>query len=133
VAYAKIPLAAALLPLCVATAFAEPAVVGSKVNLRAGPGAAFAVIATIPSGAKLEVQKCTAKWCRVTFGRDVGYVSRSLIKAGAAVYSSAGPAPATVRTETKPAPMGPRIWKWRDSEWRDRHWRELGWHNRMRR
>jgi len=120
---------AAIVLLSVASAAAEPAVVGSTLNLRAGPGAAFNVIAKLPAGTRLDVQNCGEEWCRVAVGRSSGYVNRALLRIGADSYASAAPHPAPV--EPKATLTGPTIWQWRDSEWRDRHWRQLDWHNRL--
>ena len=123
--------AAALGCLFATQAWAEPAVVDSKLNLRSGPGPAFAVIAVVPPGTKLDAQKCTDEWCRVKLGRQIGYVSRSLLKIGADSFASAEPYPTPARVNPKPMLAGPHVWKWNDSEWRDRQWRRLDWHNRM--
>ena len=86
----KIGLAAALV-FCAANAVADPIVVGTKLNLRSGPGAAFAVIATMPAGAKIDMRTCKGDWCQVTFGRKAGYASRELIEVGSDSYASASP------------------------------------------
>jgi uncharacterized protein YraI len=77
--------AAALLLLSAAAAVADPAVVESKLNLRLGPGPAFGIVAVIPPGTKLDVQSCGEDWCRVKFGRQNGYASKTLLKT--CVYS----------------------------------------------
>ena len=112
-------------------AAAEVRFATSNLNLRAGPGPAFGVIAVLPAGTKMSVQKCGDEWCRVQLGRQVGYVSADLVKTGVDTYASAVPQPAPV--EPKATLTGPRIWRWRDSDWRDDHWRQLDWHNRMNR
>jgi uncharacterized protein YraI len=111
---------------------ADSANVGTKLNLRSGPGPAFGVIAVMPPGAKVVLQKCYDDWCRVKFGRQVGYTSRAYLNFGSAAdsYASAAPPPPPQQDST-PTSTGPRIWRWRDSEWRDRHWRLFGWQNRL--
>jgi uncharacterized protein YraI len=109
-------------------AMAEPAVVLSKLNLRSGPGPAFAITAVLPPGTKLDVQKCAEEWCRVSFGRQTGYTSRTLLKLGSDSYAAV---PSSAPAEPKPTLAGARVWQWNDSEWRDRHWRALEWHNRQ--
>jgi uncharacterized protein YraI len=125
------PIVVALLLMSAAHAAAEPLVAQSKLNLRSGPGPAFATLALLPPGTKLDAQKCNDEWCRVKFGRQVGYVSRQFLKSGADSYASAAPQAEPV--QTKPTLAGPHVWRWDNSDWRDRHWRRLDWHNRMNR
>ena len=49
-----------------------------SVNLRMGPGAGYARIATIPAGAPVEVFRCTS-WCQVAFAGRRGWVSSRYI------------------------------------------------------
>ena len=120
-------IAVGIVVLSAGPAAAEPAVVLSKLNLRSGPGAAFAIMAVLPRGTKLVVQKCTESWCRVSFGRQTGYTSRTLLKLGSESFAAA---PHVAPAEPKPASADARVWQWNDREWRDRHWRALEWHNR---
>lgn len=122
--------AAALLLLSAVAAAADPAVVDSKLNLRAGPGPAFGIIAVVPPGTKLDVQSCGEDWCRVRFGRQNGYASKALLKIGVDSFASATPQPAA--TEPKATLIGPTIWQWRNEDWRNENWRRLDWHNRLR-
>jgi uncharacterized protein YraI len=128
----KGPIAAALMMLSVAYAASEPAVVASKLKLRSGPGPAFGAIAVLPPGAKLDAEKCTDEWCRVKYGRQIGYVSRAFLKTGADSFASAVPAAAPAPGPAiAPVQIGPRIWQWHNSDWRNAHWRQLDWHNRL--
>ena len=116
--------------MLVAHAAAEPAVVQSKINLRSGPGPAFGIVAVLPPGTRLDVQKCTDDWCRVAFGRQAGYASRALLKLGSEAYAAAPPAaPHIAPAVPKPPAAEARVWQWNDNEWRDRHWRTLERHN----
>jgi hypothetical protein len=126
---ARILVSVGFVLLAAAHAAAEPATVESKLSLRAGPGPAFSAIAVIAPGSKLETEKCTDDWCRVKFGRLVGYASRSLLKIGTDSYASA--APQAVPAEPKPTPGGARVWQWEDGDWRNDHWRRLEWQNRL--
>jgi SH3-like domain-containing protein len=65
-----------------APAPAPPAVTGSKVNLRQGPGTTYTVITTIPAGAAVDVNGCDAGWCQVTFAGQHGYIIATSIGAG---------------------------------------------------
>ena len=124
-------IAIALLLMSAANAVAEPLIVQSKLNLRSGPGPAFATLGLLPAGTKVDAQKCSDEWCQVKIGRQVGYVSRQFLKSGADSYASAAPPAAPVQPKATLA--GPHVWQWHNSEWRDRHWRRLEWRNRMRR
>jgi uncharacterized protein YraI len=121
-----------VLALSAAGAAAEPATIETKVNLRAGPGGAFDVVAVMPEGSRLSVQKCGDEWCRVKFGHVTGYASRALLKTGAEAYASAPPQLAATPPEPKATLAGPHIWDWDDREQRDRIWRRIQFHNRMR-
>jgi uncharacterized protein YraI len=121
--------AAILIVVSAAHAAAEPAVTQSRVNLRSGPGPAFAPIVLMPAGVKLDAQKCSDEWCRVKYGRQVGYASRALLRIGTDSYASAAPQAAPVVPQATQS--GPRVWQWRNSDWRNDHWRRLEWHNRL--
>jgi uncharacterized protein YraI len=116
----------AVLALSAAGAAAVPATIETNVNLRAGPGSAFDVVAVMPEGARLDVQKCGDEWCRVTFGHVSGYASRAFLK-----HSEAPPQHAAA-PEPKATLTGPYIWDWNNPEQRDRAWRSIQWHNRSR-
>jgi uncharacterized protein YraI len=132
--HARKAIAAAVLSIMsVVYATAEPAVVQSKINLRAGPGPAFGIVAVLPTGTRLDVQKCTDEWCRISIGRQAGYASRALIKLGSEAYASAPPVVTnTVPASPKSAGAEARVWQWDDSEWRNRHWQKLERHNLAR-
>jgi uncharacterized protein YraI len=125
---------ALLLTLSVRAVDAEPATVGTKLNLRSGPGPAFAVMLVMQPGDRIDVQRCHRTWCRVKHGRRVGYTSRAFLRLGMEAQASAAadvtpPPPAPPRAAAS-VPTGPRIWRWRDPEWRNRHWRKFGWRYR---
>jgi uncharacterized protein YraI len=122
--------ALAILASSAAGAVAEPATIETKVNLRSGPGGAFDVVAVMPEGSRLDVQKCGDEWCRVKFRHITGYASRSLLKSGAQAYASATPPPRAAPAEPKPTLTGPYLWQWNDREQRDRIWRDIQFHNR---
>jgi uncharacterized protein YraI len=131
-------IAALCILACAGIARADPAVVTSRLNLRAGPGPAFGVRVVLEPGTKVDVRKCRGKWCSVKYKRRIGYVSRLYVKFGADALASATSAsepvaPAKVEKPIKPKMTGPRIWRWRDQKWRDRHWRQFGWRYRHRR
>jgi len=63
-------------------AAAAPAVVGTNVNLRQGPGTNYTAITLIPAGATVEVNGCNGQWCQVSFGGQNGYVIATSIGQG---------------------------------------------------
>jgi uncharacterized protein YraI len=101
----KLMTGAGLLALSTGFAAAAPAVVENDLNLRAGPGIEYPVVAAMPSGATVDVMTCQAGWCRVAFNGTVGWASRAFIGTGGGVavapatrgyiegYSSGGYAP----------------------------------------
>jgi hypothetical protein len=78
----KLLTGAGLLVLSTGFALAAPAVVQSPVNLRDGPGVGFPIIAAMPAGAPVDVMGCRGGWCRVAFGRTVGFASRDFLALG---------------------------------------------------
>jgi uncharacterized protein YraI len=79
-----------VLALSTGFAAAAPAVVQNDLNLRAGPGVEFPVVAAMPSGAAVDVMGCQASWCQVAFGGTTGWASRAYLGLGGGV--AAGPA-----------------------------------------
>lgn len=69
---------------------ASAATITNDLNLRAGPGTNYGVVATMPAGAYVSVRGCTGNWCRVTYRGRVGYASASYL-AGGGAYAAAPP------------------------------------------
>jgi uncharacterized protein YraI len=99
----KLMTGAGMLALSTGFAAAAPAMVENDLNLRAGPGTEYPVVAAMPAGATVDVMACQASWCRVAFNGTVGWASRTYIGAGGGVavaprygagYVSGGYAPA---------------------------------------
>ncbi|HEY1544431.1 MAG TPA: SH3 domain-containing protein [Xanthobacteraceae bacterium] len=78
----KLLTGAGLLVLSTGFALAAPAVVQESVNLRAGPGVEYPVVTAMPQGAPIDVMGCEGTWCRVAFGRTVGFASREFLALG---------------------------------------------------
>jgi hypothetical protein len=117
-------LAAGVLLWSVGAASANPAMVGSNLNLRTGPGPGYRVIALMPAGVTVDVDRtdCIKGWCRVAYDRFAGYASASHL---VPIASAPPPPPAEA------APVyawdvdeTPRIWNWEDPQSRDRQWRK---------
>ena len=92
----RLLLGVGLVALSAGAAAAAPAVVESGVNLRSGPGTGYAVIDTMPAGARVDVTSCTGGWCHVAYNGEEGYASRSYLDLQAATvapgYEYYGPA-----------------------------------------
>jgi uncharacterized protein YraI len=88
--------AAALMAVTTASAAAAPATVATNTNLRQGPGTSFGVIMTVPAGGVVDVIRCGAEWCNVTFEGRPGYMIGRNLGGGAAPVAVAAPAPVVV-------------------------------------
>src|SRR5690242_5387634 len=86
----KLMTSAGVLALSTGLAVAAPAMVENDLNLRAGPGVEFAVVAAMPGGATVDVMNCQAGWCQVAYGGTMGWASRAYLGLGGGV--AAGPA-----------------------------------------
>ena len=60
---------------------ATVAVATANVNMRAGPGTEYPVVATIPAGSPITAWGCVAdySWCDVTWGGEIGDAIRTTI------------------------------------------------------
>lgn len=74
----SLALAAGLLVAGSVVNAASAAVITDTVNVRSGPGTNYAVIGSLPAGARVSVGGCTGNWCRV----GGGWVSASFIAGG---------------------------------------------------
>jgi len=81
----KLMTGAGMLALSSGFAAAAPAVVQNDVNLRAGPGVEFPVIAAMPAGARVDVTGCQGSWCQVAFNGATGWTSRAYMGLGGGV------------------------------------------------
>ncbi|MGN6462000.1 MAG: SH3 domain-containing protein [Pseudolabrys sp.] len=54
---------------------ADAATVRAELNLRAGPGTGYGVVAVMPAGAEVDVRGCSGAWCRVAWGSAEGYAN----------------------------------------------------------
>jgi Bacterial SH3 domain len=85
---AKLMTGAGVLALSTGFAAAAPAVVANDLNLRAGPGTEYPVVAAMPSGATVDVMGCEASWCRVAYNGTVGWASRAYMGLGGGVVAA---------------------------------------------
>jgi hypothetical protein len=103
--------ATALIVASAQWASAEPARLGTRTNLRMGPGTNFGIVTTMPAGAVVNVIRCGPEWCNVTFAGRPGYVIARNLGGGAPPVVAGGPPPPPV-VVVEPAPpmvvVGPR-------------------------
>ncbi|WP_264775294.1 SH3 domain-containing protein [Deinococcus aetherius] len=52
----------------------------TSLNLRAGPSAQSAKVATLPSGTAVRLVSCSSGWCRVQWNGRGGYVSQTHLR-----------------------------------------------------
>lgn len=71
-------LAVGLLVAGSVAASARPATVTTDLNVRSGPGTRYAVVGSLPAGARVDVGGCTGNWCRV----GGGYANASYLAFG---------------------------------------------------
>lgn len=58
----------------------RPRYTNTNVNLRAGPNAETAKLATLPMGALVLVKQCAFGWCQVTWQSKSGYLSQKRLR-----------------------------------------------------
>jgi hypothetical protein len=122
----------------VCTAFAERVTVTStNLNLRAGPGSEFPVLAVVPRGTSLDAE-CGHEWCRVRIGTGNGYAARFYLQAEPAAQPAPSPglslvpSPIPGGNANQPKDDGALIARWTDSQQRDLLMRNIQWRNRHR-
>lgn len=101
-------IASLLLPA--ATAVAAPAVAKSAVNLRETPSGDGRVLGVLPGGSTVNVFDCDAYWCRVGWGKVIGYAARRFLSVDQ-----------PVNTKTPAAMASPPMYEWHHG-WRHRYW-----------
>ncbi|MXN64967.1 SH3 domain-containing protein [Stappia sp. GBMRC 2046] len=76
-AHVKLLIAALLLMISMPSLAAELATASTSVNLRAGPGTNYEVLATVPAGASVTVYSCNSgySWCDIDYAGQRGYVA----------------------------------------------------------
>lgn len=102
-----ISVAGGMLLLAAASALAAPAAVVGATKLRAAPANKAAVLASLSAGTVVNVFACEGAWCRVGWGRRVGYATRR----------SLGVEAPPVVAETS----GTLLYSWHGG-WRHRYW-----------
>ena len=97
-------LSGTVLAFSTVAAAAAPATVDSDLNLRNGPGTNFAVVDTMPAGARVNAFDCAAGWCRVAFNGIEGYAGQAYLDLRIA---AAGPAVESYPTAVAPVEAYP--------------------------
>jgi len=85
----KLMTGAGVLALSTGFAAAAPALVQNDLNLRAGPGVEFPVVAAMPAGTTVNVMGCQASWCQVAFGGTAGWANRAFLGLGGGAVAGA--------------------------------------------
>ncbi len=102
-----ISVAGGMLLLAAASASAAPAAVTSGAKLRAAPANKAAIVASLPPGTVVNVFSCDGAWCRVGWGRRMGYMTRR--------YLGLEPPPVVAETSST------LLYSWHGG-WRHRYW-----------
>lgn len=69
---------------------------GGKLNLRQNASSGAKILARIPNGTMLSVQRVSSKWCSTTYNGETGYVMSSFLQFGVSAVTPT-PAPATTQ------------------------------------
>lgn len=72
---------AALVVVLASLVTAAPATTTAGVNLRLSPNTSARVLTVIKQGTRVEMGACSAGWCKVTFGKQSGFVNQQYLKA----------------------------------------------------
>jgi len=127
--------------LATSAAQAATALVTTDLNLRSGPGTRYAVVGTLPDGARVGIRGCTAGygWCRVNYGGVSGWASSRYLatRQGSARYSNdfGNTAAAIGIPLIAGVIIGSALndddddWYYRD-RWHRRHWHHRHWRHR---
>jgi hypothetical protein len=102
-------LAAASIGLTCGLAAAEPALVTRNINLRAGPGTSFPIVASIPGGSTVDAADCKGEWCSVHFGKHAGHAIRTALDFGDGAGPPGGP-PVAGAVPPPPVVYGPPVY-----------------------
>jgi hypothetical protein len=95
----------------VAPAFAELAMTGAPVAMRAGPSGKAALVQRVPQRAEIELEKCTHSWCRASWRGRSGYVPADAVALGSPPTALPGgkmPPPVV----NAPADAARAAWRW---------------------
>ena len=90
-------LAAGLCFIFAAPSFADPAMTGAPVTMRAAPSGKARVVQQIPASAEIDVSKCNRGWCYSSWRNRFGYIPAEAVVEG--------PPPATLPGNGLPPPV----------------------------
>ncbi len=102
-------LAAGLSFVFAAPSFADPAMTGALVMMRAAPSGKARVVQQIPASAEIDVSKCNRGWCYSSWRNRFGYIPAEVVVGGppATLSGNALPPPAGDPQPTTVAPTPP--------------------------
>lgn len=106
--------AALLLPLAPAAAFAAAATAAATVNVRSGPDASYGVVAQLQAGQAVDISKCQGRFCYISFGNASGWVAANYLTRDAVSRPAIAPAPRVAGASPLPpayatAPVAPHV------------------------
>ena len=90
-------LAAGLCFVFAAPSFADPAMTGAPVTMRAAPSGKARAVQQIPTSAEIDVSKCNRGWCYSSWRNRFGYIPAEAVVEG--------PPPATLSRNALPPPV----------------------------
>jgi hypothetical protein len=77
-----------------ASSFAEPAMTGAPVTMRAAPTGKARVLQRIPANAEIDLANCNHGWCYSSWRNIFGYIPADVIVAGGSPgWPASGPPP----------------------------------------
>ncbi|YBV95738.1 SH3 domain-containing protein [Phyllobacteriaceae bacterium JZ32] len=102
------------------SALAEIAYTTGSINVRTGPSAGYARVATLPAGADVDVGACSGGWCRISTGGIRGWVSARYLSFGSQPSYSSGSSVVIIGPGPDPF-WGPGPFWGSPPYWRHRH------------
>ena len=105
-------LAAGLCFIFAAPSFADPAMTGAPVTMRAGPSGKARVVQQIPANAEIDLSGCDHGWCYSSWRNLFGYIPSEVVVRGpppAALPGNELPPPVV---DAQPAYIAPHAWGW---------------------
>jgi hypothetical protein len=91
-----------------APSFADLAMTGAPVTMRAAPSAKAHVVQEIPASAQIDVSECERGWCYSSWRNRFGYIPAEVVVRGPPTPPGNELPPPVVYAQPAPAP----VWGW---------------------